>query len=178
VIVARTDGRTCLVKTRPLLNAAYLLGGHRRLTGLAELLNGLLVETQILLAADQNLGDIRAEMMYLRAPLSRNSVSNMSKACVVARAGANLLADVVQRIGGVDSEADQDDVGIGVRKGPQAVVVLLTSRIPKRQLDVLAIDLDIGNVVLENGGDVDLEVSLVNCLAGLVCRVVAVRYSA
>jgi hypothetical protein len=49
---------------------AYLLGGHGLLAGLAELLDGLLVETQILLAADQDLGHIRAEMVYLRAPLS------------------------------------------------------------------------------------------------------------
>lgn len=43
---------------------------------------------------------------------------------------AHLLADVVERVGGVDGEADQDDVRIGVRQGPQAVVVFLTSSIP------------------------------------------------
>lgn len=42
----------------------------------------------------------------------------------------NLLANVIQRIGRVDGEANQDDVRVGVRQGPQAVVVLLTSRIP------------------------------------------------
>lgn len=37
-----------------------------------------------------------------------------------------------------------------------ALVILLTGGIPKRQLDLLAVDFDIGNVVLKDGGDVDL----------------------
>jgi hypothetical protein len=32
----------------------------------------------------------------------------------------------------------------------------LSSRIPQRQLNVLSIDLDIGNIVLEDGWDIDL----------------------
>lgn len=55
-------------------DAAYLLRGDGLLAGLAEFLDRLLVETKILLAANQNLGDIRAEVMYFRAPLS-NSIS-------------------------------------------------------------------------------------------------------
>ena len=72
----------------------------------------------------------------------------------------NLLADVVQGIGGVDGEANQDDVRVGVRQGPQAVVIFLPGRIPEGQLDVLPINLDIGNIVLEDGGDVDLHATL------------------
>jgi hypothetical protein len=64
--------------------------------------------------------------------------------------------NVVERVGGVDGEADQDDVGVGVGQGAETVVVFLTSRIPKGQLDVLVVDLDVGDVVLEDGGDVDL----------------------
>ena len=40
------------------------------MASLAELLNRLLVETQILLAADKDLGNVGAEVVYLRAPLS------------------------------------------------------------------------------------------------------------
>ena len=69
---------------------------------------------------------------------------------------ADLLGDVVQRIGRVDGEANQNDVRIGVRQGTETVVVLLAGRIPERQLDVSAIDLDIGDVVLKHGRDVDL----------------------
>ena len=45
---------------------------------------------------------------------------------------------------------------VGVGERAQAVVVLLAGRIPQGQLHVLAIDLDIGDVVFEDGGDVDL----------------------
>jgi len=69
---------------------------------------------------------------------------------------ADLLRNVVQRVGRIDGEADQNDVRVGVRQGPETVVVLLTSRIPKCQLDVSAINFDIGNVVLKYGRDVDL----------------------
>lgn len=44
--------------------------------------------------------------------------------------GSYLLLDVVQGVGGVDSEADQDDVGVGVGQGTETIIVLLASRIP------------------------------------------------
>ena len=47
-------------------------------------------------------------------------------------------------------------MGVGVAEGPETVVVFLAGGIPKGQLDVLAIDLDIGDVVLEHGWDVHL----------------------
>lgn len=52
---------------------AYLFRGDGRLAGLAEFLNRLWVEAEILLAANQDLGDIRAEVMYFRAPLLAES---------------------------------------------------------------------------------------------------------
>lgn len=45
---------------------------------------------------------------------------------------------------------------VGVREGTETVVVLLAGGIPKGQFDVLSVNLDIGDVVLEDGGDVDL----------------------
>lgn len=51
------------------LEATYLLVRHGLLAGLAQLLNGLGVVAEILLAADQELGDIRAKVMDLGAPL-------------------------------------------------------------------------------------------------------------
>jgi hypothetical protein len=41
-----------------------------------------------------------------------------------------LLLDVVERVGGVNGEADQNDVGVGVGKRSETVVIFLTSRIP------------------------------------------------
>lgn len=61
------------------------------------------------------------------------------------RGKTNLLLNVVQRIRRVDREADQDDVRVRVRQGPQSVVVLLAGGIPEGELDLLAVDLDIGN---------------------------------
>jgi hypothetical protein len=45
---------------------------------------------------------------------------------------------------------------VRVGERAQSVVIFLASGIPKGELDVLAIDFDIGDVVLEDGGDVDL----------------------
>jgi hypothetical protein len=47
-------------------------------------------------------------------------------------------------------------MGVGVGERAETVVIFLTSRIPKSKLNVLAINLNIGNVVLKDGGNVDL----------------------
>jgi hypothetical protein len=47
-------------------------------------------------------------------------------------------------------------VGVGVGKRSKTVVVFLASRIPQGQLYMLAINLDIGDVVLKDGRDIDL----------------------
>lgn len=72
----------------------------------------------------------------------------------------DLLLNVIQGVGGVDREADKDHVRIGVRQGAETVVVLLASRIPKSQLDMLAVNLDVGDIVLEDGGDIDLQIQM------------------
>lgn len=76
-----------------------------------------------------------------------------------------LFLYVVKRIGRVDSEADQDDMRVGVGKRAETVVIFLASSIPEGEFDVLAIDLDVGDVVFENGGDIDLAITLAS-----VCR--------
>ena len=50
-------------------NVSYLLGGDRLLTGLSELLDGLLVVSQILLAANKDDRETLAEVQNLRDPL-------------------------------------------------------------------------------------------------------------
>jgi hypothetical protein len=45
---------------------------------------------------------------------------------------------------------------IGVREWAETVVIFLAGRIPEGELNVFAIDFDVGDVVLEDGGDVDL----------------------
>lgn len=70
---------------------------------------------------------------------------------------------VVERIRRVDSEANQDDVRIRVRERAKTVVILLTSRIPESELDMLAVHLDIGDVILEDGGNIDLSREISIC---------------
>lgn len=72
---------------------------------------------------------------------------------------SHLLLDVVKGVGRVDREADQNDVRVRVRERTETVVVFLTSRIPKSELNMLSVDLDIGDVVLEDSGDVHLDTS-------------------
>lgn len=47
-------------------------------------------------------------------------------------------------------------MGVGVRQRTETVIIFLTSSIPKGEFNVLAVNFDIGDIVLEDGGDVDL----------------------
>ena len=112
-----------------------LLGRDGALAGLAELLDNLGVVAEILLASDEDDGQVLAEVEHFRDPL---------------------FLDVVERVGRVDGKADEDDVRVRVGERTETVVVFLTGGIPERELDMTAVDLDVGNVVLEDGRDVDL----------------------
>ena len=57
---------------------------------------------------------------------------------------------------------------IGVGQGTETVVVLLTSCIPESQLDMLAVNLDVGNIVLEDGGDIDLRTQMLEKAASMM----------
>ena len=47
-----------------------------------------------------------------------------------------------------DREADKEDIGLGVRKGTNASITLLTGRIPKRELHLLALHDNCGLIVI------------------------------
>ena len=73
-------------------------------------------------------------MKHLRDPLHKG-VSGLSReqrrrTAHLQEQRTNLLLNVVQRVGRVDGEANQDDVRVGVGEGTEAVVVFLASRIP------------------------------------------------
>lgn len=124
-----------LLGTDLVLDLSGLLLGNRSLRSLVKFLDGLLVVSEILLTSNKDDRKTLTEMEDLGDPL---------------------LLDVVERVGRVDGETNQDDMRVGVGERAQSVVIFLTSGIPEGELDVLAIDLNIGDVVLENGGDVDL----------------------
>jgi hypothetical protein len=70
---------------------------------------------------------------------------------------AYLFLHVIERIGGVDGEADENNVRVGIRKRAKTIVVFLARGIPQGEFDVLAIDLNIGNIVLKDSWDIDLK---------------------
>lgn len=47
-------------------------------------------------------------------------------------------------------------MGVWITEGPETVIVLLASGIPEGELDVLAVNFDVCDVVLEHCWDVDL----------------------
>ena len=53
---------------------------------------------------------------------------------------------VLERCRGHQAEADEEDVRLRVAERPQSVVVLLSGGIPKGELDLLAINLDISDL--------------------------------
>ena len=67
-----------------------------------------------------------------------------------------LFLDVIQRVRRLNGEANEDDMRIGITEGTETIVVFLTRCIPQRQLDVVAINLNIGDVAPEHSGDVAL----------------------
>jgi len=127
-----------VVSTDNLLDMLTLLLADGLLRGLCELRNGLGVVSEILLTSNKDDGEVGAEVEDFRDPL---------------------LLHVVQGIGRVNGEANQDNMGVGIREGAETVIILLTGRIPQGELDVLSVNVDIGDVVLENGRDVDLRES-------------------
>jgi hypothetical protein len=124
-----------LLSTNLLADILSLLRGHRLLGGLVQLLDGLLVIPKIFLASNEDDGKALTEVQDLRNPL---------------------LLNIVERVRGVNGKTDQDNMGVGVGKRPETVVVFLASRIPQSQFNVLSVDFNIGDIVLENGRDIDL----------------------
>ena len=126
------------------------------LVDLGQSLDCIGVVAEILLAANEQEGRVGAEVAHLGHPFLRH---------------------VLERVGAVDGEADQQNVGVGVRQGAKTVIVLLacsdnhvsmctcvhvdkyrlqTSSIPEGKLDLSSLDLNVRHVVLEYGRDVDL----------------------
>jgi hypothetical protein len=117
---------------------AHILGLLRSdwlLRSLMQFFNCLLIVAEILLAADEDDGETLAEVQHLRNPLFLN---------------------VVERVGRINGETDQDDVGVRVRQWAQTIVILLSGGIPKSQFNMFSVHLDICNIILEDGGHIDL----------------------
>lgn len=97
----------------------------------AQLLHGVLVLPQVQLGAHQDDGCVGAVVAHLGVPLR----PDIFKGCWVYQ-----------------GEADEEDIRLWVGEWPQPVVVLLTGRIPQAEVDGLAIDHNIGRVIVEHCG--------------------------
>ena len=134
-LVGTSRALEVLVGADLLADFLTLFGRDGLLGGLGEFFNGLGVVAKIHLAANKDDGKALAEVKNLGNPL---------------------LLDVVERVWRVDGETDQNDVGVGVRQRTETVIIFLASSIPKGEFNMLAINLDVGDIVLEDGRDVDL----------------------
>lgn len=112
-----------------------LLRGDGLLVDPAKFFDGLRIRPQVFLTTNEDDGQVRAEVQDFSDPL---------------------FLHVVEGIWRVDSEADEDDVGVWVGQRSQSVVVFLASSIPESQLADAAVDLDFGDIILKDGRDVDL----------------------
>lgn len=104
--------------------ATDLLPCDRTLSGTSKFVDDFRVVAQVLFAADEDDGEARAKVQDFADPLFLN---------------------VVERIGGIDCEADEDDVRVWVRERAETVVVFLSGGIPQGEFDAFAVDHDIGD---------------------------------
>lgn len=84
-------------------------------------------------------------MFDLREPLSR------SAQLPTASLGTHLGFDVVERWGADDREANEENVGLGIRQRSEAVVIFLSCGIPQAQANGPAIHHHTGCVIVKTG---------------------------
>lgn len=109
--------------------------GHRFQPVFPQLLHQRLVLAQVGLAAHDDDGHLLAEVIHLWVPPVR---------------------DVVEAVWTGDVKAEEQDAGIRVEQGPQAVIVHLPCRVPDLELDGFAFHLQIHSKPLKYRGGVAL----------------------
>jgi len=110
-----------------------LLLGDGALVLLAKPLDGILVAAEIDLSTDKKHRSSWAMMSDLRSPLSGH----------VIKGGR---AD--------NAEANQEHISLGIRKRSKTIVIFLTSSIPKTKVHSLAIDDEVGTIVIKHCRDI------------------------
>jgi len=73
---------------------------------------------------------------------------------VVADLGVPLGLDVLERRGRDDRKANQEHVGLRIAQRTKTVIVFLASGIPETKINGLAINHDVGRIVIKDSGDV------------------------
>ena len=101
----------------------------RLLVLLSQFFDGSLVGAKIELGSYQNEGYAGGVVGDLRPPLTLDIIKTRERS---------------------DGETDEEDISLGVREGTQAVVILLSSGIPKSEVDRYPVHHNIGGVVVEH----------------------------
>jgi len=109
-----------------------LAGGELLAVGL-NFFEDLLIVSQIDLGPDQYLLGFGAMVIDLREPFG---------------------SDIVERGGRYDREAEEEDVGFGIAQRAKSSIFFLTSRVPEREIDVIAVDFDSRREIIEDGRDI------------------------
>ena len=84
--------------------------------------------SQVILAANKYDGKTLAEMKHLGDPLFDKQVSTIT--IRFENVKTYLLLNVIERIRGVDSKTDEDDMGVWVGERSKTIVIFLSCRIP------------------------------------------------
>ena len=66
---------------------------------------------------------------------------------------AYLIHNIFERIWAINCEADEDEIGFGIRQWPQTIILFLSRRVPERKLQCLPVRamFFVTDVVLEHG---------------------------
>ncbi len=86
-----------------------------------------------------------------------NSICQPERRKAKVNEKTHLLFHIVERVREVDGEAEEEDMGVGVREWAETVAELvLASRIPQGEPDGLAVHLDVRDVEFKDCRDVHL----------------------
>ena len=120
-------GSTHTVCYRPAL-----FGGDGRKALRFEEVDAGALRTEIGFEPDEDDGCGGAEVEDFRVPLRSVSIEFPRS---LLWPGDYLVHDIFQRVWAVDGEADEEEIGFGVREGPQAVIFFLASCVPQSEFD-------------------------------------------
>jgi len=122
-----------LVCTNLLSQLVALVVTDRCLAHGLKPVDGIRVITQVKLCANEDKWNVGSVVCNLRSPLG---------------------LDVLKRRWTDDGKANKEDIRLRVAERPQAIVILLTSSIPKSQVNGLTVNHNVCTVVIEHCRDV------------------------
>jgi len=88
--------------------------------------------------------------MYFGHPLvCQYSVSSALTEFIDKQNVMHLAEHVVKRVRGINAEADEDYMSVGICQWSKAVEAFLTSGVPQRQVNNLPVDFNLSNIIFK-----------------------------